>query len=101
MIEPIKVKISENQILILKTDMMIHPKEKIRIRAEVAQQIKNGVVTIPHGFEYEIVQLPKKIKEEIRMINNREIRLLYDPNRNLYLVSSELMEEIIERLEGK
>lgn len=52
-----KVKLGKNEVLILKTNMMIHPREMERIRAELVRQSKAGIITIPHGFEYEIVQV--------------------------------------------
>lgn len=39
------------------------------------------------------------IKEEIKVINGREVRLFLDISKNLYLISGELMEEIISRIE--
>lgn len=52
-----KVKLGKNEVLILKTNMMIHPREMERIRADLVRQSKAGIITIPHGFEYEIVQV--------------------------------------------
>lgn len=39
------------------------------------------------------------IKEEIKVINGREVRLYFDIKTNLYLISGELMEEIIVKLQ--
>ena len=63
MIEPLKVKISEGEILILKTNMLLHPRDLERIRINIEQQRESGIITIPNGFDYEIVQVPEKIKE--------------------------------------
>lgn len=60
MIEPIKVKINEGEILILKTNMLLRSDDLERIRINIAQQRKSGIITIPNGFEYEIVH----VKEE-------------------------------------
>lgn len=55
-----KVKLGKNEVLILKTNMMIHPQEMERIRADLVRQSKAGIITIPHGFEYEIVQVEEE-----------------------------------------
>ena len=55
-----KVKLGKNEVLILKTNMMIHPREMERIRADLVHQSKAGIITIPHGFEYEIVQVEEE-----------------------------------------
>lgn len=52
-----KVKMGKNEVLILKTNMMIHPQEMERIRADLVRQSKAGIITIPNGFGYEIVQV--------------------------------------------
>lgn len=39
------------------------------------------------------------IMEETRLFNGREVLLLFDERRNLYLISGELMEEIIVKLQ--
>lgn len=49
--EPIAI--NENEILILKTNMLLHPSDMERIRTNVICQIKEGVVIIPNGFDYE------------------------------------------------
>ena len=55
-----KVKLEKNEVLILKTNMMIHPQETERIRADLVRQSKAGIITIPNGFEYEIVQVEEE-----------------------------------------
>lgn len=52
-----KVKMGKNEVLILKTNMMIHPQDMERIRADLVRQRKAGIITIPNGFEHEIVQV--------------------------------------------
>lgn len=57
MIESIKVKISEGEILVLKSKMLIHPRDLERIQTNIARQRESGIITIPNGFDYEIVQV--------------------------------------------
>ena len=52
-----KVKMGKNEVLILKTNMIIHPQDMERIRADLVRQRKAGIITIPYWFEYEIVQV--------------------------------------------
>lgn len=54
--EEIKIRISEEDILILKTDMLLKQCDFEKIRADVSAQIKTGVVTIPNGFSYEVIK---------------------------------------------
>lgn len=62
--EPIKIQLNKDDILILKTDVLIHPKDLEKIRKNVADQAKEGTVIIPHGFSYEILKT-NQIKDEI------------------------------------
>lgn len=56
-----KVKLGKNEVLILKTNMMI-PRECLELlRADIVRQSKAGIITIPHGFEYEIVQVEVEV----------------------------------------
>ena len=43
--------------------------------------------------------LDYEMKEEIKVINGREVLFHFDERRNLYLISGELMEEIIVKLQ--
>ena len=40
--------------MILKTDLLLHPREYSKIRNDVIQQIECGAVIIPNGFAYAI-----------------------------------------------
>jgi len=49
------IKINREEILILKTDMLLHPRELEKIRNDVIRQIEEGnAVIIPNGFTYTI-----------------------------------------------
>lgn len=50
------IKINENQILILKTEMLLKPSDREKVRKEVIRQIAEGAVIIPNGFSYEIIE---------------------------------------------
>lgn len=53
-IDPIKINKDNGEFLILKTDLLLHPREYSKIRNDVIQQIECGAVIIPNGFAYAI-----------------------------------------------
>lgn len=62
--EQIKIQLNKDDILILKTNVLIHPKDLEKFRKDVADQAKEGTVIIPYGFSYEILKT-NQIKDEI------------------------------------
>ena len=48
------IKINKDEVLILKLEVLIHPKEIEKIRNDIIRQIEGGVVMIPNGLQYEI-----------------------------------------------
>ena len=46
----VKINKDKGEVLILKTDLLLHPREVEKIRNDVIQQIKGGAVIIPNGF---------------------------------------------------
>ena len=55
----IKIRISEEDILILKTDALFKQSDLEKILADIEEQAKRGVVTIPNGFTHEIYRKRK------------------------------------------
>lgn len=52
-----KVKLGKNEVLILKTNRVL-PRDYLEwLRTDFERQSKAGIITIPRGFEYEIVQV--------------------------------------------
>lgn len=52
--DPIKINKDNGEVLILKTDLLLHPRNVEKIRNDVIQQIEGGAVIIPNGFTYAI-----------------------------------------------
>ena len=50
----IKINKDNGEVLILKTDLLLHPRNVEKVRNDVIQQIEDGVVIIPNGFAYAI-----------------------------------------------
>lgn len=99
------IKINNGEVLILKTDMAISPKKLYTIREKIIDQIdRDGVAIIPSGFSYSIwnrdcIEQKNTIKRETRIINNCKAELLFDTDRQAYLVSSELMEVFLDNFQ--
>lgn len=51
-LEPIKI--NEGEVLILKLEVLIHPREIEKIRNNIIKQVKEGVVMVPKGMQYTI-----------------------------------------------
>lgn len=49
-------------VLILRTDMILHPSTIHLIREGIKNQIKEGVVFIPHDFKAELIHVPEDIE---------------------------------------
>ena len=52
MMDPIII--NKEEVLILKTEMLVHPRDVEKVRNDVIRQIKGGAVIIPNGFTYTI-----------------------------------------------
>lgn len=50
----IKINKDNGEVLILKTDLLLHPRDVEKVRNNVIQQIEGGAVVIPNGFTYAI-----------------------------------------------
>lgn len=48
--------INEDEVLIIKTDLMIHPDYLKSLRNECLRQAKEGVIVLPSGFDFAIVK---------------------------------------------
>lgn len=48
------ITINKNEVLILKTDLLLHPRDVEKIRNDIINQINSGAVIIPNGFSYTI-----------------------------------------------
>jgi len=48
------ITINKSEVLILKADMLLSQDHLRKIRADILEQIEEGVVVIPSGFSYEI-----------------------------------------------
>lgn len=53
------------KILIIKADHILPKKELDSIRGEIIEQLKIGVVMIPPGFDYEVVENLEEIEQKI------------------------------------
>ena len=52
MMDPIII--NKDEVLILKTEMLLHPRDVEKVRNDVIRQIEGGAVIIPNGFTYTI-----------------------------------------------
>ena len=52
--DPIKINKDNGEVLILKTDLLLHPRNIEKIRNDVIRQIEGGALIIPNGFAYAI-----------------------------------------------
>ena len=48
------IAINKEEVLILKTEMLLHPRDVEKVRNDVIRQIESGAVIIPNGFTYMI-----------------------------------------------
>ena len=48
------ISINEDEVLILKLEVLLHPRDVKAIRDDIIHQIKEGVVMIPKGLQYKI-----------------------------------------------
>ena len=48
------ITINKDEVLILKTEMLLHPRNLEKVRNDVIRQIEGGAVIIPNNFTYTI-----------------------------------------------
>lgn len=48
------IKINKDEVLILKTESLLHPRDLEKVRNDVIRQIKGGAVIIPNNFTFTI-----------------------------------------------
>jgi len=48
------ITINKDEVLILKTELLLHPRDVKKVRNDVINQIKGGAVIIPNGFSFTI-----------------------------------------------
>ena len=52
--DSIKINMDKGEVLILKTDLLLHPKSIEALRNNIAKQIEGGVVIVPNNFTFAI-----------------------------------------------
>lgn len=50
-----KINVAKNEILVLHSDLLLKKEEVIATRNDVIEQMKDGVVVIPNGFDFAIL----------------------------------------------
>lgn len=60
--QPQIVEILEGDLLIIKTDSLLHPEHLYKIRQNIKEQKESGVIVLDSRFDYTIVKMNKEDK---------------------------------------
>ena len=80
-LEPITI--NEDEVLILKLEVLLHPRDVENIRNNIIQQLEGGVVMIPKGMQYTICKR-EELEHERKLIKidtwvDKLKRIINDP----------------------
>lgn len=87
--DSIKINMDKGEVLILKTDLLLHPKSIEALRNDIAKQIEGGAVIVPNGFAYAICKrdclehpevVTRKRMIDVDMWIDRLAKIVSDPD---------------------
>ena len=51
-----QISIKEDEVIVVESELLIHPRELQKVREEILQQAKTGVIVVPNGFRTAIIK---------------------------------------------